>query len=484
MNYEPLMDTPEARAVLGTQWKPLPAAPVQPYFDLAWLPPVLRDMVQAVADNLSVPVDLPALCGLGVASACACGRVTVRLKTDWQEQAQLFLLCVMKSGEGKTPTFNHMTRKLYDYQAAENRRRIVQVEQDRASLETLQSQKAMAVKKGEEAQARAIAAEIANHASMHLMNRFIGGNVTPERLLEIMRDNNGATSVLDDEGELFDMLQGRYQDNPDLTAYLQGYSGGKPLTSERRNGSILVENPAVSVLVLTQPYVVNDILENKRMFGKGFLQRFLMACPEPIREYGEEPDMPAAIVREYEAAVDRMLHTPKTRLDLSHCARDVFFAFRDEMRCKQWSDCDVLSQYGITSKLIGNTARLAACLHLWESTDQTISAATMRSAVALARYFIGHLIVLMGTESTLTKAAKETLSLLVKKGEAEQNEREIKRALSGRKLFRADGAADAALAELEAGGYIERFKQTGTGRPVQLIRLHPDLLPTREVVDI
>lgn len=484
MNYEPLMDTPEARAVLGTQWKPLPAPPVAPYCDTAWLPPVLREMSQAVADNLSVPVDLPALCGLGVSSACVCGRVSVRIRNDWTEPAQLFLLGVMESGQSKTPTFNHMTRRLYEHQAAENRKRIVQAEQDKASLETLQSRKAAAIKKGDDAEARRLAAEIANYSATHLMNRFIGGNVTPERLIENMRDNDGVTVILDDEGEMFDLLQGRYQDNPDMTAYLQGYSGGNQISSERRGGSIVVDHPAMSVLALTQPCVVNEIFSNSRMIGKGLLARFLMICPDPVREYGEEPDIPAAIVRAYETEIDRMLSMPQVRLDLSAEAKKVFFDFRNEVREKQWNEWDTLRAFGFTPKLIGNAARLAACLHLWESSGTIISAATMRNAVSLAVYFAWQLSALIGAESTLTKAAKEALSLIVSKGMAEQNEREIKRVLGGRKLFRAEGASDAAFVELEKGGYIERFKKTGAGRPVQMVRLHPELLPQTEVVDI
>ena len=99
--YEALIDTPEARKLLGNdQWKPLPSAPIAPLFHLEWLPKVLRDMAEAVAANLSVPVDLPAIVGLGAASACGCGRVKVHIRDGWEEPCQLFVMGVMGSGEG------------------------------------------------------------------------------------------------------------------------------------------------------------------------------------------------------------------------------------------------------------------------------------------------------------------------------------------------------------------------------------------------
>ena len=117
--YDTLIDTPEGRELLG--WKPLPAAPVAPAFETAWLPRTLREMVEAVAENIGVPIDLPALIGLGVASACACGRVKIQVDVDRYEPIQLYILCAMGSGQGKTPAYNRMTSLLFERQLEENK---------------------------------------------------------------------------------------------------------------------------------------------------------------------------------------------------------------------------------------------------------------------------------------------------------------------------------------------------------------------------
>lgn len=488
--YDRLAETPAGQAILTgacpAAWKPLPAAPIAPPMRPELLPPALRSMAEAIAANQNVPLDLPALVGLGIASACACGRIGVQLKAGWYEPAQLFLLGVLDSGEGKTPVFKAMTKTLFQAQADENKRRAVKIEADKAELEVLFARKNEAVKKKQTQEARAIAEEIAAFPAVRLMSRFIGGDVTPERLTEIMRDNNGATAQLDDEGELFELLAGRYQDMPNLNPWLKGYSGGVPLTMERKGGSTIVENPNLSVLVLAQHYILGELLDAKRMSGKGFLARFLIACPEPVREYSAEPDIPAAVTSGYEAVLRQLLEIKPTTLALTPEARTVFFAWRNEVRESQWNEWLSLKRDGFTAKLAGNTARLACLLKLWEdgAADEPIDAEIMRNAVALARYFVGHMLHMLEGEGSLTAPAKETLALLLKVGEPQQREREIKQALTKRKTFPSGEAVDAALDELARSGYLRRIEVSSGGRPSPTIELNPELLPKREAVEI
>ncbi len=354
------LETNDARAILSGGWKPLPTLPIVPQMDPVLLPPVLRSMAEAVARNLNISVDLPALIGLGVASSCVCGRVGVRLKPDWVEPAQLFLLGIVNSGEGKTPAFKQMAGQLFKMQADENRRRAKAIEADKAEYAVYEMKKKVAISKKRTEEARQIAEEMAAFQLRMARpeNRFLGGDVTPEKITEIMRDNNGSTAQLDDEGELFELLAGRYQDLPNLNPWLKGYSGGVPLTMERKGGSVIVENPNLSVLILAQRYVVDLLLDEKRMAGKGLIARFLIACPEPVREYTDEPDIPAAVSLGYSDAIRRLLAVEKATLTLTPGAREAFFAFRDEVRARQWQDWEPLKKYAFIGKLAGNTARL------------------------------------------------------------------------------------------------------------------------------
>ena len=217
---------------------------------------------------------------------------------------------VMGSGEGKSPTFKKMTDCLFRYQAQENQRREIQIALDGATVETLQTQKAQAIRKGHLNEAKELARQIAETPVMHPMRRFIGGDATPEAIPEIMQQNSGATAILDDEGELLEVLAGRYQERPNLDAYLKGYTGST-LSITRRGRSVVVEHPALAVLLLVQPFLLNQIFTDGRMTGKGLVARFLISCPEPLREYGKEPAIPPDVISTYESALLAIVDTQR-----------------------------------------------------------------------------------------------------------------------------------------------------------------------------
>ena len=474
------MNTSEARKIMGIdQWKPLPSAPIAPLFHPEWLPKVLRNMAEAVAANLSVPVDLPAIIGLGAASACGCGGVRVHIRDGWEEPCQLFLMGVMGSGEGKSPTFKKMTDCLFRYQAQENQRREIQIALDGAALETLQAQKAQAIRKGYMSDAQELARQSVEIPVMHPMRRFIGGDATPEAIPEIMQQNNGATAILDDEGELLELLAGWYQERPNLDAYLKGYTGST-LSITRRGRSVVVEHPALAVLLLVQPFLLDHIFTDGRMTGKGLVARFLIICPEPLREYGKEPDIPPDVISAYENHLLSIADAQTRTFTLSPEAYDLFMAFRDEWCQRQWSDWEPLKRFDFIGKLSANVARLACVLALWEAEDDIIKTVQMRNAIAMMRYFIGHVLHLLGDGCALSKQAQDALAVLIKLGQPTLKERELKRRLQQRKNFPTTESVDAALDELANAGYLRRTRELGSGHTAAVIELHPDLLQTRE----
>lgn len=476
--FERLAESPEVVEALRQDepWAPLPSAPTAPEFCAELLPDALSDMAQAVAKNLSVPLDLPAIVGIGAASACACGKAVVRLREGWEEPCQLFMMVVMGSGEGKSPAFNKMTGFLFERQAEENRRRNVQIARDAAELDALAAKKAQAIKRGRTEEAKALAEEIAEKPIMHPMRRYVGGDVTPEALPEVMQENEGATSILDDEGELLELLSGRYQERPNLDALLKGFTGSV-ISITRRGRSVVVNNPALSVLLLSQPYILKTLLSDERMVGKGLLARFLISEPEPLREYPEEePAIPETVIQRYRAAMERLMDMQPSTLDLTPEARDVFFGFRSEWRKRQWEDWEPLKSADFIGKIGANTARLAGIMHLLSDKGDEIGAGTMRRAVQLMRYFIGHALRLTDDGNRLTKQARDILQLLLKNAEPVQKEREIKRKLMQRKTFPTSESVDAGLSELEKRGYIRKSKEAGSGHTAAIIALHPELL--------
>lgn len=464
-----LLKTAEAKQLVGTG-QPISARP--PDFKAEWLPEPLRGMCEALAANQSVPLDLPACIGLGVASACGCGRIRCNIREDWTEAGQLYMLVVMESGSGKTPTFSKMTDLLFRTQAEENQRRAVQIEQDEAEKEVMRAEKNDFIKKKNVEKAREWAKKIATFPALHSQRRFIGSNVTPEAYPEIMLENGGATSILDDEGDLFELLAGRYQDAPTLDPFLKGYNGSTLEAHRRGRPSITVNKAYLSVLILAQPYVVDGVFSNERMVGKGLVPRFLIAEPEPLREYGPEPPIPESIKKDYAAAVHRMMSTDSHCYTLSSEAQRLFMAFRDETRSKQFDEWDVLRRYGFASKFQGNLARIACALKLWSGQkDDEITAEQMRKAICINRYFISHTLHLLGPAAKLSERARIALDQLQKTSTRVTNERDFKKALARKKGFKNAATVDEAITELSEKGFIRRYSSQTGGRPSWFIEL-------------
>lgn len=463
-----LLSTPQARQLMGAS-EAIPTRP--PDFRPEWLPDPLRSMCEALALNLSVPFDLPACIGLGVASACGCGKIRLNIREDWTEQGQLYMLVVMDSGSAKTPVFKKMTDLLFSTQAEENQRRAVQIKQDEAEIEVLRAEKADAIKKKNAAKAREIAGRIESFPRLYPLRRFIGSNVTPEAYPEIMQENNGATSILDDEGDLFELLAGRYQDTPTLDPFLKGYNGS-PLESHRRGRpSVVVPHANLSALILAQPYIVDGVFSDSRMVGKGLVPRFVIAQPEPLRDFGPEPAIPAKVKSDYNDSVRRMLDTNSHCYTLTAEALRLFMAFRDERREKQFDEWESLRRYGFTGKMEANLARIACALKLWSGTaNDEITAQQMRDAIAINRYFIGHTLHLLGPAAKLSERGRLVLDQLSKAASI-VNERDLKQVFKKRKGFRNASAVDEAIAELAAAGFIKRYSETNGGRPSWYIEL-------------
>lgn len=489
--YEALLDTPEAQAVLQTkEWPPLRSVPVPPAFDPEWLPQVPRDMADAVTRlrKKRIPFGMPALCALGASSACACGRVTIQVNHGWVEAPQLYLAGIAPPGAAKSPVMEAMTGRLIALQAEDNRRSQIEIAREQAALSVLEAERAAFVKKKQRDEAADKAEEVERfkQTMRHPVSRFIEGNTTAEAVPQLMLENKGV-SVIDDEGTLFDMLTGgRYFDSPDTSPFVKGYDARQPLTCHRKGASIVVEKPAMSILTLVQPIIRDNIMKDPRLIGNGFAARFLFADFCMGGELGAEEPIPDKVRRAYNDRLEALYKLPGCTMTLTPEAWTVLDAWDDELieRGDAGGEWEAAENAGHLRKMKGTTARIAANLQLWKGGAQ-IDADSMRCAVEIARYFVLNLLCMFGTQVTVTAGGKQALDLLLKNGASSQRERDVKEALSRRKLFkRASGLADASLAELEKGGFIRRMQKATSGRPVRYIAVHPDLLARKVVIDL
>ena len=202
-----------------------------------------------------------------------------------------------------------------------------------------------------------------------------GGDITPEALAEVMHRHGGRITILDTEGGFFDRLAGLYSNGvKNLDAVLHGYSG-EPVEVNRRSGSELIPRAGLSLVLMVQPVVVNRLVADSEMVGRGLLARFLFSTPPSLvgrRRTGRDvPAIPTAIADAYHQrihalAVELAAWTDPAQLTFTPEALDVLDPYEAAIERRQAPGADLAVTGPWAGKLVGNVIRVAGLLHLAE----------------------------------------------------------------------------------------------------------------------
>ncbi len=274
-------------------------------FPVDTLPPTLRALVDTVADSLSVPPALPAICALGVASAALGAGVVVRSGDQRFTRGNLFVLGIAESGSGKSETFRVVAAPLLkrseelhnQWRDTEKPRLEGEVGLLSREISTLERKAAKAAAHERDALLGEIARKTSrkNEATRHVAAPcIIAQDVTTERLAGLLRDNGEVIfSASADARKLVDNLLGRY--NPgkttDESLYLCAFSGDQVRVDRQGKEPIILNRPCLSLLWLIQPDLLETLLEEKTLSTSGFLPRLLL-CHTRAMPSRIAPDKP------------------------------------------------------------------------------------------------------------------------------------------------------------------------------------------------
>ena len=170
-----------------------------------------------------------------VAAACA-KKVEVVVKDGYQEPVNLYVAVALPPGSRKSAVLDKVTEPIRSHEAAEAERlrpvaaradTVVKVQQIR--LKFLLRDAAQAGPEQEARlidQATALAVEI-EEAEKPVVPTLIVADVTPERLATLLHHNAGRMAVMSPEGDVFDMMAGRYGKTGAncFAVYLRGHAG-------------------------------------------------------------------------------------------------------------------------------------------------------------------------------------------------------------------------------------------------------------------
>lgn len=360
----------------------LRAATTLPPFPVDIFPPVLRDWVLEISEEMQTPLDLAGVVVLAMLAGILQKKFAITVRPDgvWGEQLSLYTAVFAESGEKKSPIFARASAPITTWERQE-------AEAMKDAIVRATVQKEIATKRAKIAIDQAAKAEGDTTEAVTLMTeadrmpipramQLIADDVTPEKLAVIVRDNGGRMMIASDEGGIIETMAGRYaQGRPNIDIFLKGFAG-TAVTVQRKNsqGTIAIAKPAITMALCAQRDVLNTMAQTAQFRGRGLLARFLFSVPESRVGFRNlTPDsMRPAVSLAYDACLRRLLQIPiqlgpdgemitrtlqvPTELydELLPVSLDI------ERRLRPHADLDHVSDFG--NKLAGMLARIAALL--------------------------------------------------------------------------------------------------------------------------
>ena len=356
----------------GQEWeKPIPFDSYQvPDFPVDALPAEIREYAAAVAESTQTPVDLAATAALSILAICLQGKYVIRPKADWEENLNLYNMAFMAPSERKSAVLSAMSKPLTAYEQEWNRTHAAAIDfgkSEKSILERrLRSLEEQAAKgKAPMEDVRKASEELTNFKETKPMRLFVD-DVTTEKLVSVMADNDGIGAILSAEAGLFDMLKGIYTRNVNMDVYLKGYSGDPIRVDRVGRESETVNNPTLTIQLMAQPSVLAGIMQNDTFRGRGLTARFLYCMPQSnvgSRRYRTQP-VPAEVYQRYDLKVRNLLSDEPDggpeEITLSPEADELLETFSVELEPKLRSDYADIAEWA--GKLAGNVARIAGLL--------------------------------------------------------------------------------------------------------------------------
>ena len=460
----------------------------------------LRRFIEAVAESLQVPVDMPAMLALAVGGASLAKRIDVHVQGDHIEPVNLFVAVVMESANRKSSTFRAITQPLYDFEHDESERLAELIHQNRSDRAILEQRLKHAQRKAStsekpddrkkhHAEATKLAAELGNFPTL-CDPQLVADDATPESVAELMDLHGGRMAIMSPEGGVFGMMSGRYDKNgkPNLDVYLKGHAGDdirvNRVNKDRRPA--FIRKPALTHGLTIQPEVVAG-LHQRELRGRGLLARFLYSMPASLlgsRKTTTRP-IPQDLRAQYHRIIRRACEFhPARDGQLRNVPHEITFGVP---ALNAWLGLACTIEAGLSErgqfaalrdwagKLPGAAARIAGILHgltcaaKGSAITPEIDEETALCAIAIAEYLIDHArgaFRLMGADPAV-ELAKRVLSWIEDRNLLRFTRRDAFKALEG--TLPTVALIDAPLQVLHDHGYI---------RPIHAYRYGPGRKPS------
>lgn len=377
-------------------------------FPIDALPSPVANYVKAVAENTQTPIDMAAAASLSILATCLQGKFRIQGKPGWLEPLNIYVLSIAAPSERKSAVLSALLAPVNKYEAEYNRRNAAAVEASKAQKRVLERRlKAVEdkVSKGnaDSSELMRIAEEITSFQELIPLRLYVD-DVTTEKLVSVIAENNGRSAIISSEAGIFDTLAGIYSKNVNIDVMLKAYSGDVIRVDRIGRESESIMSPALTILLMAQPSIISAVLSNQTFRGRGLTARFLYCMPESKvgRRNYRSAAVPDRIATEYADCIYNLLREdypaePET-ITLSPEADMLLAAFADDLEPRLQTEFAEIADWA--GKIVGNTLRVSGLLcrasiyrsneFLEKSERLVVDAQTMSDAIRIGKYFINH----------------------------------------------------------------------------------------------
>lgn len=471
----------------------LPVFPVESLAD--WQ----RAFVEGLARETQTPVDLAGMLVLAVCAGAVAGNFNVQPKAGWIEALNLFTVTAMNPANRKSAVFQATCEPLEEVERALVKAKSDEIAKAASEYRTLEERRNRLEKQAartedpiertaQQNEAVRLAQELAK-LKVAVLPRLIAADATPEALASLLAEQGGRMCLFSPEGDLFDILAGRYNKGmPNFDVILKGHSGDS-LRVDRRGRSEYVARPSLTIGLTVQPDVIRGLVDKPGFRGRGLLGRFLYSMPESTvgrRQIDPEPleDEVRQTYKKNIKVLAGLKHStdhdglPVARmLHFTVEAANLLKEFQAELEPQLAPDGALGMMADWAGKLAGAVVRIVSILHLAENVEhfkswpdfelwpKHVSGETMERAITIGRYLIPHARAAyaeMGADPQIENA-KLLLRWIEKTEQRSFSKRDAHQAHRGR--FKKVSDIEPALDLLESHSYIRTRTDDTDPRP-------------------
>lgn len=438
-------------------------------FPLDGFPVWARDYICEAAKSFQVDTGMVGLAVLSCLATALQAKYDVRPKEDHIEPLILQVIIIAPSGSRKSVVIKSAFAPAYDYEAA--------------LVNKLRHDDNYNPKKTR------VAGETA-------VPTIIIDDCTPEAMVIRLEQNHGRISVVSAEGNVFNLLSGRYNKTMDYSVLAKGYSMD-PIRYDRvGRAPNIVQRPHISCCIGIQPSVFKTLAENSALNDQGILARWCMAQfhnPTTPREYGNTTitdKTKQAYYNHIESLFCLEMNSQPQHLTLSDVAYvhycNIYKTIEGTRIALEAEETDSPIVRWI-NKQAGTILRIAGILHIANDQSTTvITASELDAAIAITDWLLQHANNLLSSASQAVADATILWQQIVTINRGGNNRvpySKVTHDCCRTKRFKLPGsdkpnynAIDSALEVLIQHGYIQMETIQTSGRPGKMVIISPDAL--------